>query len=429
MKATIRVKQSYDFFEAKSSQNEEFTLDELREYTGWSEATVRTYPTKKWESILERVGDKFRVVNLPPTLDEYLRLMSQKDMISNDPKKPILPLEVERLVVKAREAAILALDIYNRPATIFKTEGFIVMMVIAWTALFHAIFEKRGVFYFYRHKDGTPVEIDNEYKAWELKTCIKEFYGDSNNPIRSNLDFIIGLRNKIEHRYVPAIDLHVAGECQALLLNLDDLISDQFGDYYALKEFLAVPLQTASVRTGSQAEALRKYQGRQYDAIKDYIDAYRSELPTEIYADPRFSFRVYLVPKIGNHASSSDLAFEFVKHEPDNDAEYQSLANQIALIKEKRVPVANPGKFKPSTVAKIVSEKIGRHFSTHNHTQAWRYYEVRQSGETPEGCNVKYCQFDDVHRDYVYTQEWIDFLVRKLSDEVEYERVTSTSLR
>ena len=91
--------------------------------------------------------------------------------------------------------------------------------------------------------------------------------------------------------------------------------------------------------------------------------------------------------------------------------------------------MANPGKFKPSTVAKIVSEKIGRHFSTHNHTQAWRYYEVRQSGETPEGCNVKYCQFDDVHRDYVYTQEWIDFLVRKLSDEVEYERVTSTSLR
>ena len=230
MKATIRVKQSYEFFEAKSSQNEEFTLDELREYTGWSEATVRTYPTKKWESILERVGDKFRVVNLPPTLDEYLRLMSQKDMISNDPKKPILPLEVERLVVKAREAAILALDIYNRPATIFKTEGFIVMMVIAWTALFHAIFEKRGVFYFYRHKDGTPVEIDNEYKAWELKTCIKEFYGDSNNPIRSNLDFIIGLRNKIEHRYVPAIDLHVAGECQALLLNLDDFFSDQFGD-------------------------------------------------------------------------------------------------------------------------------------------------------------------------------------------------------
>ncbi|MGI6627841.1 MAG: hypothetical protein ACOX4K_05790 [Bacillota bacterium] len=37
--------------------------------------------------------------------DEYCRLMSQKDSLSNDPKKPSLSLEVEKLVVKAREAA------------------------------------------------------------------------------------------------------------------------------------------------------------------------------------------------------------------------------------------------------------------------------------------------------------------------------------
>jgi hypothetical protein len=50
-------------------------------------------------------------------------------------------------------------------------------------------------------------------------------------------------------------------------------------------------------------------------------------------------------------------------------------------------------------------------------------YGVRKSGENPEGCKTKYCQFDQVHSDYIYTQEWVDFLVRKLSDEAEYNRL------
>src|SRR5690606_25552096 len=107
---------------------------------------------------------------------EYIRMMSQADRLSNDPKKPDLPLEVERMVVKAREAAILALDIYNRPATIFRTEGFTVMMIIAWTALFHGIFEQKGINYFYLKDDGSPELIDGDEKAWEISKCINEYY-------------------------------------------------------------------------------------------------------------------------------------------------------------------------------------------------------------------------------------------------------------
>lgn len=424
-----RVKKSHEFFLEKRKDKEGFCLNELRENTGWSTSTIKTYLTKKWETTLEEREGLYYVKALSEGFDEYARMMSQKDKLSKNPEKPNLPVDVEKMVVKAREAATLALDIYNRPATVFKTEGFIVMMIIAWTALFHAIFECRNEPYYYLNDDGTPKEIDNQYKAWELRTCLREFYGCSTNPMRANLEFIIGLRNKIEHRYVPAIDLHVAGECQALLLNFDELLVDQFSEYYSLKEYLSVPLQTSSVRTSSQSEALRKFQGQQYDNIKDYIDTFRSELPIELYEDQRFSFRVYLVPKIGNHASSSDLAFEFVKYDPDKPKEYDNLNKQIALVKERKIPVANAGKYKPSTVAAKVAERLGMPFSIYNHTQAWRYYEVRQSGETPVGCNVKYCQFDAVHRTYVYTQDWVDYLVVKLSDKVEYEKVVSTPTR
>lgn len=421
-----KIKRSYQFFTEKEKSGQLFSLSDIVKYTGWAEGTVKTYPTKKWDKFLVKNGKLFLVNGISNfSEDEYIRMMSQADRLSNDPKKPDLPLEVERMVTKAREAAVLALDIYNRPATTFRTEGFTVMMIIAWTALFHAIFEQENIKYYYFEDDGSPKIVDGDEKAWELSKCIDTFYGGTANPIKKNLEFFIGLRNKVEHRYVPAFDPHVAGECQALLLNFDDLLVENFGEYYALRESLTVPLQTVSLRSESQTLAMKKFQGKQYEDLKEYIEIFRSELPNTIYQDPKFSFRVYLIPKIGNHESTSDIAFEFVKYDPSKPSDYAALQKQVALIREKQIPVINPGRFKPSEVARIVAEKISRPFTVSNHTSAWKYYKIRESGECPESCNIKFCQFDQVHRDYIYTQEWIDFLVKKLSGESEYEKVRS----
>ena len=82
--------------------------------------------------------------------------------------------DVEALVTKAREATLLALDIYNRPATVFRSEGFLVMMVIAWTSILHAIFERDGVDYFHKDADDNPVLVDGDKKAWEIMECVKK---------------------------------------------------------------------------------------------------------------------------------------------------------------------------------------------------------------------------------------------------------------
>ncbi|MFI5181189.1 MAG: DUF3644 domain-containing protein [Thermoanaerobaculia bacterium] len=42
------------------------------------------------------------------------------------------------LIAKAREAAIAAIRSYNDPSTQFKSETYIVLMIIAWTYLLHA---------------------------------------------------------------------------------------------------------------------------------------------------------------------------------------------------------------------------------------------------------------------------------------------------
>ena len=42
-----------------------------------------------------------------------------------------LPFEVKQMLSKARESALLAVEVYNKPATKFKSGGYVVLMTIA----------------------------------------------------------------------------------------------------------------------------------------------------------------------------------------------------------------------------------------------------------------------------------------------------------
>lgn len=420
-----KIGKSYKFFLENEESKKGFTIKELADATGWSEVTAKTYLSKKWDSILEKKGNQYFVKNISKySKDEYTKLMSQKNKNSQDPFKPELEEDIERLVIKARESALLALDIYNRPATMFKSEGFIVMMIIAWTSLLHAIFHKKGIKYNYTDANGNDEYLDGDLKAWELSTCIKNFYKEDNSSIKRNLEFMIGLRNKIEHRFAPKIDNHVGGECQALLLNFDELLITEFGNYYALKDLMVFPLQTSNLRNAERTEVIKKFQGKHYDQIKEYIETYRESLSNDIYNDPKYSFRVYLVPKTGNHKNSSDMSMEFVKYNPENPDEIAAQKQLVTLIKEKIVKTGNPDGLKPKQVVELVAKKINKKFNVHQHTQAWKFYKIRSSKFTKNHLN-EYCYSDAVHEDYVYTPAWVDFLIRKLSNDDEYTKVTS----
>ena len=419
-----KFRTSYRFFLKMQTEKRLFSSEDIAEATGWSKSTIKTYRTKKWSDILINQPNKmFSVAFNTYTEDAYIRMMSQNYKQSIEPFKPDLHEQVDELVVKARDSAILAIDIYNRPIMAFRSQGYIVMMTIAWTALFHAIYEMGEKDYFYKNNDGTDIIIDGDKKAWELDRCIDRCEDMISDAVKKNLRLFISLRNKIEHRYVPAFDFDVFGECQAMLLNFEGLITEKFGDYYALNNTLSFPLQVSSVRHEAQIDAIKKVQSRHYNELKEYTEAYRSSLDDSIYSNSQYSFRVFLIPQLGNHQSSSDCAVEFVKFDPDNPSEFETLKKDIALIREKRVPVANQGKYKPQMVCDVLSERMGKKISVSLHTSAWKIYNVRKKGKQADGCNTKYCQYDEAHRDYVYTQDWIDFLFDKLSDQEELKRV------
>lgn len=126
-----------------------------------------------------------------------------------------------RLLAKARESALSALRGYNDPLAGFRTEAFIVLMIIAWNSLFQAILERDGTDYWARDAEGVQLKIDGRPKTketWELAQLAID--GSENEAVRQNLDFFIRLRNLIAHRYMPALDTAITGEAQAMLLNL-----------------------------------------------------------------------------------------------------------------------------------------------------------------------------------------------------------------
>jgi hypothetical protein len=419
-----RLQKAYDFFRKAETSGQQFTLEEIRQATGWSLTTIKAYRSKKWHWFLEEKQHHFRVLNQFRDFPEenFLRIHAQRT--DNDIRnlRPRFSQIVDNLIDKARESALLAVQVYNNPLTTFRTPGYLALMHIAFTGLFHAIFERRGTEYVYKNYDGTPQIIDGDTKAWELSKCVETYYGNKNLPERENLRFLSQLRNKIEHRFLPPLDLTVAGHCQAMLFNFEALLKKEFGSFFSMGNSLALALQLSEIHP-SQREAINHIQKKEYDDIRKFIDIYQQELPLDIIQSPQYSFRVYLVPKIGNHAASSDLAVEFVHYDPTKPEEMEQYEKQVALIRERRVQVADQGKLLPGKVVQLIKDATGIPFNITDHTKAWKLYKVRPQLHVAEGCRAEYCQYSEAFNAFVYTQNWVDFLIKKVQDPTEYQRI------
>lgn len=314
------------------------------------------------------------------------------------------------------DSALLAVEIYNKPRTAFRSEGFITMMVIAWTRLFHAHFNCTIGDRYYYQKKGRYEIVDGERKAWELSACIKK-YGQLSAPVEKNLLFFISLRNKIEHRHIEKreVDSLIFGECQAFLYNYESTLIDMFGAQYALNEALVYSLQFSHLRTPKQKEANKSALSKDLSDIVGFIEKYRSGLDEETFNSQEYSIKLIQIPKISN-TSRADAAIEFVKWDelsPEDRAAYEQIA---VIIKDKRVEVsaANVKRLKPSAVVQKVNDYLPNKALTQNlHVTLYKLFNIRppNGAKDPFETNAEFCLFDETHSDYVFQDAWVEFLV------------------
>lgn len=343
---------------------------------------------------------------------------------------------VKKSLEKSRDSALLAVETYNKPAIKFKSGGYIILMVISWTALFHAIFfrQKKKPFY----KDGRYFrKRDGDHCYWELSYCLKEYFGDdSGNPIRKNLEFFIPLRNMVEHKSIPEIDTDIFSECQALLLNYDKVVEKEFGKKYCIRECLSFALQLFPSSKSLNSAVISNPSTK---PIVDFIKAYRSSISTEIINSGEYAFKAFLI-QVANHDSKNSLPVQFFSYDKLTDEQKKNVNRVAALVKNKHVqiPVQNMDLIKPNKVVKRVQKGLGNpkvlrngkekdKFSQHTHTLCWRIYEVRpENGNNEPAVTIsKYCIYDEPNNSYLYTEDWVDFLIEEMQIEEKYDALNN----
>ena len=324
------------------------------------------------------------------------------------------------------DAALLAVEIYNKPRTAFRSEGYITLMVIAWMKLLHAYFNRSiGDRYYYRLKSGRYDRVDGERKAWELKTCIREYnklntLDTLSQSVDANLQFFIGLRNKIEHRHVAKreVDTLIFGECQSLLYNYENTLVKLFGEEHAVNESLVYSLQFSQMRTQKQEAANKKILSKEVKEIREYVENYRSSLTNEVFDSQEYSVKLIQIPKVAN-TNRNDLAIEFVRWSELSEEDRAHYEQLVAIIKDKvaKKEAANAGKLKPGDVIERVKDRCGIKINHHDHMCLYYVFSVRPISEEnrdPFDTDTRYCHYDEPHNDYVYQELWVEFIVSVL---------------
>jgi hypothetical protein len=327
---------------------------------------------------------------------EFYKLEKQ----SFDPRTRLSIFHDERLI-RAREAMIVAVQIFNSPMLKFKTEIFAVLAHIAWTYLMHEYYDRRKV-----------KIVGEDARSLLLSQMLRREDCPLSAGIKRNLEAMTTIRNEVEHKVLGRGDLTFLPIFQACCLNFDKTISDLFGAALSLQSELTFSLQFAKM-TIEQLSDLQKY------AIPEHIETLdarlREGLTEEELADLEYQFRVVYTL---DSASKSRAHIQFVH--PDS-TEGKKISN--ILVKYKAADDLYP--YKPGVVARLVSQRSGRKFTGHNHTQAWRLYSARPrlGAKRPQDTNTDYCIYHHAHGDYTYSEKWVEHLVAEIADEGKWAAI------
>jgi len=151
--------------------------------------------------------------------------------LSFDSRTGLNLFDDERLI-RAREAMILAVQIFNSAALNFKTEIFSVLSNIAWTYLLHEHYSRKQI-----------KIVQNDGRTLLLGQMLERQDCPLSEGVRSNLRAMKTIRDSVEYQVLGKADTKWFGLFQACCLNFDKALRDLFGERLTLANDLAFALQ------------------------------------------------------------------------------------------------------------------------------------------------------------------------------------------
>lgn len=266
------------------------------------------------------------------------------------------------LLEKSREAALSAVQIYNNPNMQFKTESFIVLIVIAWTYLLHAYYRSKGIEYRYHKKGDKRRTFETtprgSHKYWELEKCLNDQHCPLSNEVITNLKFLIELRHEIEHQMTDRIDEHVSAKIQACCLNYNAALKSLFN--YDIAHHQPISIQFFSFGE-EQITSLKDKKDIPKNLI-DFISSYEDNLSEEEKNSPQYSYRIIYTRDNVNRINQADRAIRFI-----TEGSEEARGIQEVLIKNKQY-----NKLTQNQVISIIKGQGYESFSKQDHLLFWQ---------------------------------------------------------
>lgn len=321
--------------------------------------------------------------NIDPASSEEIEFFIRKKK-SFDPITRLNYYDHERLI-RAREAMILAVTIFNSNIYKFKSGVFAIMANIAWTYLMHEHYERNGMSI-----------LNSDGSTFALSYMLSRPDCPLSRGIKNNLRAIKAIRDDVEHKALGRSDATWLSLFQACCLNFDRTIVAWYGPRLSLQNEISVALQFGKMQL-QQAAQMQPYD------IPDHIAALdarlNSELSDEELDDLEYRFRVVYTLDAASKGSAH-IQFLFPESE-------EGKAIHNVLQKYKVADELYP--HKPGDVVRLVKVATKKRFTMNDHTLAWKRHKVRPSRGSKT--NRKYCIYHPAYKSYTYNDIWVNFLV------------------
>lgn len=281
-------------------------------------------------------------------------------------KRSVGSLAIE-LMAKSREAALCAIRVFNDPHVSFKSETFIVLMVIAWTYMLHAHYRQKKIEHRYFTQDGKRRKFDRTkhgaYKYWELERCLNDKANPIDKDTANNLRFLIGLRHEIEHQMTRSLDAYLSGRYQACAINYNQYVKKLFGKKHGLDDFLTYSIQFAEL-TDEQLNG-PKPEIAIPERLRAFVAEFDAALTHDEYNSAQYSYRLLFKKKLVNRPGQADRVVEFI----DPNSELAKTIDKEFWVKKD---VERP-KFSANKVVEEVRKAGFKNFRVHHaHTNMWK---------------------------------------------------------
>ena len=345
----------------------------MLERGGYNDQDILAYFTRPSRTVNHRLigqirrEDRYKSVKKLSNeeLDEFLSEWPNIDHETG------LNIKSDELLIKAREAMISSVHIYNSAGLSFRSEIFIVTAIISWTYLMHSFFRKSGIDYrYFENVNGAKQVVktpEGAEKYWELGHCIRHAKCPLPIGTVNNLEAILTIRHEIEHRSTEKIDDALSALLQQCCLNFNESIKSIFGQQFGLEKRLSIALQFATFN--SEQRAVLKKASKLPRHIETSIQKIHGRLSDEELSDPRFSYHVAFIRKTANRASASDEAVEFVSAD---SLEGQEISR--VLLKETEKP-----KYRPTKIVEIIRLEGFTKFSISKHSDLWKALDAKNA--------------------------------------------------